>query len=38
VLPNDAMLSINQQLGFHTSATTKTWQVAADRARTYLSA
>jgi hypothetical protein len=37
-LPNDAMLSINRQLGFHTSATTRTRQVAADRARTYLSA
>lgn len=35
---NDAMLSINRQLGFHASATMKTWQVPADRARTYLSA
>lgn len=37
-LPDDAVLSINRQLGFHASVTTKTWQVAADRARTYLSA
>lgn len=34
---NDAMLSINRQLGFQASATMKTWQVAAERARTYLS-
>ena len=34
---NDAMLSINRQLGFHASATMKTWQVSADRVRAYLS-
>ena len=34
---NDAMLSINRQLGFQASATMKTWQVAAERARAYLS-
>lgn len=34
---NDAMLSINRQVGFQASATTKTWQVAAERARAYLS-
>jgi mycothiol synthase len=35
---NAAMLSINRQLGFLTSATMKTWQVTADRAHAYLSA
>jgi mycothiol synthase len=34
---NDAMLSINRQLGFHASATVKTWQVSIERARAYLS-
>jgi GNAT superfamily N-acetyltransferase len=35
---NDAMLSINRQLGFHSNATTKTWQISVERARAYLSA
>jgi mycothiol synthase len=34
---NDAMLSINRQLGFRASAAVKTWQVSTERARTYLS-
>jgi len=34
---SDAMLSINRQLGFRASATVKTWQVAVERARAYLS-
>jgi mycothiol synthase len=34
---NDAMLSINRQLGFRASAAMKIWQVSTDRARAYLS-
>jgi mycothiol synthase len=34
---NDAMLSINRQLGFHARAAVKTWQVSTERARAYLS-
>jgi GNAT superfamily N-acetyltransferase len=34
---NDAMLSINRQLGFHASAAVTTWQVSTERARAYLS-
>lgn len=34
---NDAMLSINRQLGFQASAAVKTWQVSTERARAYLS-
>jgi GNAT superfamily N-acetyltransferase len=34
---NEAMLSINRQLGFRASAQVKTWQVSTDRARAYLS-
>jgi len=34
---NEAMLSINRQLGFHATAEVKTWQVSAERARAYLS-
>ena len=34
---NDAMLSINRQLGFQASAAVKIWQVSTDRARAYLS-
>jgi mycothiol synthase len=35
---NDAMLSINRQLGFHASATVKRWQVSTEHALAYLSA
>lgn len=34
---NDAMLSINRQLGFQPSAAMKAWQVSTERARAYLS-
>lgn len=34
---NDAMLSINRQLGFQASAAATTWQVSIERARAYLS-
>jgi mycothiol synthase len=34
---NDAMLSINRQLGFQATATTKTWQISIEHARVYLS-
>jgi mycothiol synthase len=34
---NEAMLSINRQLGFQASAEVKTWQVSIERARAYLS-
>jgi GNAT superfamily N-acetyltransferase len=34
---NEAMLSINRQLGFHASAEVKTWQVSTERARACLS-
>jgi len=37
VTSNEAMLSINRQLGFHASAEVKTWQVSTERARAYLS-
>lgn len=35
---NDAMLSINRQLGFQAKATEKWWQVPIEQARAYLSA
>jgi mycothiol synthase len=35
---NDAMLSINRQLGFHASKTVKMWQVSTERALAYRSA
>jgi mycothiol synthase len=34
---NDAMLSINRQLGFRASAEVKMWQVSTERAHAYLS-
>jgi GNAT superfamily N-acetyltransferase len=34
---NDAMLSINRQLGFRASETVKIWQITTERARAYLS-